>query len=141
VVDSVWDSFKDFGPLLYSGTASITVTCRDGAVTLSGHISHEGHRKQAVRCAEKAVGVVSLSDKLISDEHLTSSVARSLVPYPGLQPSLVRVSAHLGTVGLEGELPSQELIGLASSTALGVAGVTGLDNRLRLDAPRAPRTP
>jgi hypothetical protein len=141
VVDSVWDSFKDFRPFLYSGTASVTVTCREGAVTLSGYVSHEGHRKQAVRCAEKAAGVASLSDRLISDEHLTSLVARSLVPHPGLQPSLVRVSAHLGIVGLEGALASQELIGLASSTASGVPGVRALENRLRLEAPSATRSP
>jgi hypothetical protein len=136
VVACVLDSFKDFGPFRYSGTASIAVTCRDGAVTLSGHVSNEGHRKQAVRCAEKADGVVTLSDRLISDEHLTSSVARSFVPHAGLQPSLVRVSARLGTVRLEGQLASQELIGLASSTASGVAGIKTLENRLRLDAPR-----
>jgi osmotically-inducible protein OsmY len=138
VVASVSDSFKECGPFRYSGAASITITSRDGAVTLSGHVSHEGHRKQAVECAERADGVVSLSDRLISDEHLTSSVARSFVPYPGLQASLVRVSARLGTVGLEGELASQELIGLATSTTCGVAGVAALDNRLRLDAPRTP---
>lgn len=134
VVACVWDSFKDFAPFRYSSTASIAVTSRDGAVTLSGHVSHEGHRKQAVRCAENADGVVTLSDRLISDEHLTASVARSLVPHPGLQPSLVRVSCRLGTVTLEGQLASQELIGLASSTALGVAGIKTLENRLRLNA-------
>jgi hypothetical protein len=136
VVAGVLDSFRDFGPFRNSGTASISVTSRDGAVTLSGHVSHEGHRKQAVRCAEKADGVVTLSDRLISDEHLTSSVARSFVPHAGLQPSLVRVSARLGTVRLEGQLASQQLIGLASSTASGVFGIKTLENRLRLDAPR-----
>jgi len=69
---------------------------------------------------------------MISDEHLVSSVTQSFLPYPGLQPSLVRVSARLGTVGLEGELASEELIGVASSMASGVAGVKGLENRLHL---------
>jgi hypothetical protein len=135
VVGSVWDSFRDFRPFLYRDTTSITVTSHNGAVTLSGHVSHEGHRRQAVRCAHKADGVISLSDRLTSDELLIASVARSFMSYPGLQPSRVRVSARLGTVTLEGRLASQELIGLASSTTLGVPGVKALENRIRLGTP------
>ena len=132
VVVSVWESFRDFRPFRYPRTASVTVTCRDGVVTLSGHVAHEGHRMEAVRCAGKADGVSAVSDLMISDEHLVSSVTQSFLAYPGLQPSLVRVSARLGTVGLEGELASEELIGVASSMASGVAGVKGLENRLHL---------
>jgi hypothetical protein len=132
VVVSVWESFRDFRPFRYPRTASVTVTCRDGVVTLSGHVAHEGHRMEAVRCAQKADGVSAVSDLMISDEHLVSSVTQSFLPYPGLQPSLVHVSARLGTVGLEGELASEELIGVASSMASGVAGVKGLENRLHL---------
>jgi len=132
VVVSVWESFRDFRPFRYPRTASVTVTCRDGVVTLSGHEAHEGHQMEAVRCAGKADGVSAVSDLMISDEHLVSSVTQSFLAYPGLQPSLVRVSARLGTVGLEGELASEELIGVASSMASGVAGVKGLENRLHL---------
>lgn len=131
VVASVWESFRDFRPFRYPRTASVTVTCRDGVVTLSGHVAHEGHRIEAVRCAEKTDGVSAVSDLMVSDEHLISSVTRSFLPYPGLQPSLVRVSVRLGTVALEGELASEELIGVASSLASGIAGVEGLENRLR----------
>jgi hypothetical protein len=131
VVVSVWESFRDFRPFRYPGTASVSVTCSEGVVTLSGHVAHEGHRVEAVRCAERADGVSGVRDLMISDEHLVSSVTRSFLPYPGLQPSLVRVSARLGTVELEGELASEELIGVASSLASGVAGVERLENRLR----------
>jgi len=141
VVVSVWESFRDFRPFRYPRTASVTVTCRDGVVTLSGHVTHEGNRRQAVRCAENADGVVRVRDRLVSDEHLTSAVARSLLSHPGLQPSLVRVSARFGAVELEGDLPSEALIGVATSTASSVAGVTRLVNRLRVTAPKtAPQT-
>ena len=137
VVASVWESLRDFMPFRYLRTASVNVTSVDGVVTLSGHVTHESNRRQAVRCAEEATGVVRVVDRLVSDEHLTSAVARSFVPHAGLQPSLVRVSTRLGAVELEGELPSEELIGLASSAASSVAGVTTLANRLRLVAPKS----
>jgi BON domain-containing protein len=139
VVGSVLDSFRDFKPFRYSGAASMTVDSRGGTVTLSGHVAHEGHRREAVRCAEKAHGVVAVSDRLISDEQLTSAVARSFLPHPDLQPSLVGVSARLGTVVLDGELASEELISRASAVASEVAGVVALENRLRLTAPRTAR--
>jgi osmotically-inducible protein OsmY len=141
VVASVWDSLRDFMPFRYLRSASVTVTSADGVVTLSGHVTHEGNRRQAVRCAEKADGVVRVRDRLVSDEHLTSAVARSLLSHPGLQPSLVRVSARFGAVELEGDLPSEALIGVATSAASSVAGVTRLVNRLRVTALKtAPQT-
>jgi hypothetical protein len=142
VVAAVWSSFMASLPFRFSRAASIKVTSRGGAVTLSGHVAHEGHRREAVRSAEKAHGVMSVSDRLVSDEQLTAAVTRSLLAHPGLQPSLVRVSARLGAVALDGELPSEDLIRLASSAATAVAGVRTLENHLRLPAPRgAPRRP
>ncbi|MBJ7597690.1 MAG: BON domain-containing protein [Candidatus Dormibacteraeota bacterium] len=143
VVAAVRSSFTESLPFRSSRVASIRVTSRDGAVTLSGHVAHDGHRREAVRSAQNADGVVGVSDRLVSDEHLTSAVARSFLAHPGLQPSLVRVSARLGAVVLDGELPSEDLIRLASSSATAVAGVTTLESRLRLPAPRGatPRPP
>jgi osmotically-inducible protein OsmY len=80
--------------------------------------------------------VVGVSDRLISDEQLTSAVARSFLPHPDLQPSLVGVSVRLGTVLLDGELASEDLISRASAAASGVPGVIALENRLRLAAAR-----
>jgi osmotically-inducible protein OsmY len=140
VVAGVWSSLTQSLPFRFTRAASIKVTSGDGAVTLSGHVAHDGHRREAVRSAEKADGVVSVSDRLVSDDHLTAAVARSFLAHPGLQPSLVRVSARLGAVALDGELPSEDLIRLASSAAAAVAGVRTLENRLRLPASRgAPR--
>jgi osmotically-inducible protein OsmY len=136
VVASVRDSFRDFKPFRYSGAASMTVASHGGTVTLSGNVAHEGHRREAVRCAEKANGVVAVSDRLISDEQLMSAVARSFLPHPDLQPSLVGVSARLGTVVLDGELASEELISRALAVASRVDGVIALVNRLKLPAPR-----
>jgi hypothetical protein len=143
VVAAVWSSFMESLPFRYSRAASIKVTSRDGAVTLSGHVAHDGHQREAVRSAQKADGVVSVSDRLVSDEHLTSEVTRSFLAHPGLQPSLVRVSARLGVVALDGELPSEDLIRVASSAARAVAGLKALENRLRLPAARVapPRRP
>jgi osmotically-inducible protein OsmY len=137
VVANAWAGLRDFKPFRYPGTASITVACCDGAVTLSGHVAHDGHRREALRCVENTVGMVSLSDRLITDQQLASAVVRSFVGSPDLQPSLVRVSARLGQVILEGDLPREDLIALASSLAWKVAGVVAVDNRLRLQAPRA----
>lgn len=137
VVASVWDSLRDFMPFKYLRNASVKVTSVDGVVTLSGYVTHETNLRQAVRCAETATGVVRVRDRLVSDEHLTSAVARSFLSNPGLQPSLVRVSVHLGAVELQGELPSEELIRQASFAASSVAGVTTVANRLRLIAPRS----
>jgi BON domain len=139
VVAAVWSSFTESLPFRFSRAASIKVTSRDGAVTLSGHVAHDGHRREAVRCARTTNGVVSVSDRLVSDEHLTAAVAQSFLAHPGLQPSLVRVSVRLGAVALDGELPSEDLIRLASSSATAVAGVTTLENRLRLPVSRGAR--
>jgi BON domain len=136
VVAAVWSSFLESLPFRFSRGASIKVSSRDGAVTLSGHVAHDGHRRDAVRTAQKTDGVLSVSDRLVSDDRLTAAVAQSFLAHPGLQPSLVRVSARLGAVALDGEVPSQHLIQLASSAATSVAGVTTLENRLRLPASR-----
>jgi hypothetical protein len=42
VVANVWAGLRDFKPFRYPGTASITVACHDGAVTLSGHVATRG---------------------------------------------------------------------------------------------------
>jgi osmotically-inducible protein OsmY len=138
IVDRVRDSFRAFPPFRQSATASIAVTCSDGALTLSGNVAHEGHRVQALRCVERVDGVGSLSDRLISDEQLVSSLTRSFLTHPALQPSLVRVSARLGRVTLEGEVASAQLVALVSTSAWQVPGVAALDNRLSVRPAPAP---
>jgi len=138
---AVFDALKALAPIKYHALRRVDVEVRHGVVRLSGHVSKELHRHEAVQVAAAVPGVVRVVDELVSDEQLTKAVALAMRPYLQLQPSRVAVDTNLGTVILQGELDSPEDVQLAQNVAASVPGVLSVENRLRVrGAPRATAT-
>jgi hyperosmotically inducible protein len=67
-----------------------------------------------------------------ADRALQKNVVRALSKTKGLRAATITVRAHNGAVILEGTVPEQAQVGLATQAAEGVAGVTSVTNALTL---------
>lgn len=67
-----------------------------------------------------------------ADRALQKSVVRALSKTKGLRAATITVRAHNGAVILEGTVPEQSQVGLASQAAQEVEGVTSVTNALTL---------
>jgi osmotically-inducible protein OsmY len=67
-----------------------------------------------------------------ADRALQKSVIRALSRTKGLRVATITVRAHNGVVTLEGTVPEQSQVGLATQVAEGVEGVTSVTNVLAL---------
>lgn len=67
-----------------------------------------------------------------ADRALQKSVVRALSKTKGLRATTITVRAHNGAVILEGTVPEQAQMGLATQAAEAVEGVTSVKNALTL---------
>ncbi|CAL8479623.1 BON domain-containing protein [Caballeronia sp. S22] len=67
-----------------------------------------------------------------ADRALQKSVIRALSRTKGLRATTITVRARNGVVTLEGTVPEQSQMGLATQAAEGVEGVTSVTNALTL---------
>ncbi|ASW02316.1 BON domain-containing protein [Paraburkholderia aromaticivorans] len=67
-----------------------------------------------------------------ADRALQKSVVRALSKTKGLRSATITVRARSGAVILEGTVPEQSQVGLATQAAEGVEGVTSVTNTLTL---------
>ncbi|NPT36681.1 BON domain-containing protein [Paraburkholderia xenovorans] len=67
-----------------------------------------------------------------ADRALQKNVVRALSRTKGLRAATITVRAHNGAVILEGTVPEQAQVGLATQAAEGVEGVTSVTNALTL---------
>jgi hyperosmotically inducible periplasmic protein len=67
-----------------------------------------------------------------ADRALQKSVLRALSKTKGLRVATITVRARSGVVTLEGTVPEQAQIGMATQAAEGVEGVTSVKNALTL---------
>ncbi|MFM0071613.1 BON domain-containing protein [Paraburkholderia sediminicola] len=67
-----------------------------------------------------------------ADRALQKNVIRALSRTKGLRAATITVRARSGVVTLEGTVPEQSQVGLATQAAEGVEGVTSVTNALTL---------
>lgn len=67
-----------------------------------------------------------------ADRALQKNVIRALSKTKGLRAATITVRAHGGAVTLEGTVPEQSQVGLATQAAESVEGVTSVTNSLTL---------
>ncbi|MFM0297197.1 BON domain-containing protein [Burkholderia sp. WP9] len=67
-----------------------------------------------------------------ADRALQKNVVRALSKTKGLRATTITVRAHNGVVILEGTVPEQSQVGLATQAAEGVEGVDSVTNALTL---------
>ncbi|UAY96819.1 molecular chaperone OsmY [Dickeya dadantii] len=122
----------------------ISVSTRDGVVTLSGFISSQQMATGAVKIAAQTEGVKSVSDKLqvkddsgvqsvgsYADDTITTSTIKAKLLADDIVPSRhVKVETHDGIVLLTGQVTSRAQADRAEAIAKAVSGVKSVKNEL-----------
>lgn len=130
-----------------SATGEITVTVRDGLVTLTGTVPVLAQKLQAATMARRTVGVRDVVDLIVvvpterrSDDELARLVRESLRKNLNESHSrAITVNVQNGVVTLTGTLPGSYPKQLATSLASLIAGVTEIRNLIVVRPPQ-PRT-
>jgi osmotically-inducible protein OsmY len=130
--EAVRTSLGSWSPLSNLGLTGIEIRAQDGRVTLAGHVPTETFRHRAHELARRTWGVLTVEDRLVSDERLVADVTARLARHEELQPSRVRVSSYLGGVTLTGEVRATDHAELACREAQAVPGVRGVRNLLEI---------
>lgn len=118
----------------------IDVDVDQGIVTLSGHVNHFLAKQIAVGLAERVRGTVSVIDEMVvnavpsDDKDLIKNIQNALKADPGTQHVSVKVTAERGEVTLSGEVPTNGEKILVGEVAMGVKGVTELENNLTVNS-------
>lgn len=119
----------------------IDVTVREGIVTLNGVTGNLLEKERAARLAETVKGVRAVVDNISvhasrrkTAEALQADVIEALSIDPAADSYEIAVDADAeGRVTLSGNVDSFQERELAATVAKGVAGVTGVDNKLTVD--------
>ncbi|QDV16747.1 Osmotically-inducible protein Y precursor [Gimesia panareensis] len=117
----------------------IDVDVAQGIVTLSGHVNNYLAKEIAVGLAERVRGTVSVIDEMVvnvepsEDKVLIKDIQNALKADPGTQHLSIKVAAERGEVTLTGEVPTTGEKTLAGEVAMGVKGLTELENQLKVN--------
>ena len=123
-------------------SAHIGVAAKDGAVTLSGHVSNYAEKWAAVKAAERVAGVVAVADELEvrlpsssmrDDTDIAESIARALRSHVSV-PDTVDAEVRNGFVTLRGEVDWSYQRDAAERVARTTMGVKGVSNLITLKA-------
>jgi osmotically-inducible protein OsmY len=122
----------------------IAVQAIDGAVILRGTVGSLVQEAEAARTARRVIGVRAVDDRLRvrplgpdgrDDADTEAAVLAALIDDEGLHGADIEVAAHDGTVTLSGLVEQPGHRDRAERVALGVAGVSRVDNRLKVLVP------
>lgn len=114
---------------------SVDADCRDGLVTLSGHVGNLLSSLQAARSAQMIKGVVAVSNQLIvepvalSDETIRKNIVAS-IQKEVTRETKAEITVDKGMVALSGTLASPGEKFLVVNAARSVAGVRSVDDNL-----------
>lgn len=86
----------------------------------------------AIAASSSASSVTGAKEAKAANRKLQKDVARALAGTKGLSVTQITVRANNGAVTLEGAVPDQSQIELATTAAKGVAGVSSVKNALTL---------
>ena len=116
--------------------AHIGVAAKDGAVTLTGHVSTYSQKWAAVRAAERVFGVKAVADELKvklssvdtrDDQDIAEQIAETF-RWNTLVPDNVRAEVRNGWVTLKGEVEWTYQKNEAERAIRNIKGVTGVTN-------------
>lgn len=118
----------------------IDVETKDGIVVLRGEVDNALAARRAVRIAETVKGVRSVIGRVEvdpsparTDEEVLRDVRRALLDDPATDLYELDVKVHDGEVFLDGTVQSFTEKELCETVALGVAGVKGLKESVRIE--------
>ncbi len=118
----------------------IRIQSRDGAVTLTGHVSEESHRTLAMETVAGLPGVISVDNRLNvkggestmthSDLLIRDKVQSTLMLHRSVNAEMTRVEVRDGNVTLLGTATSQAQKDLTSEYARDIEGVNDVKNEM-----------
>lgn len=138
--DRIESSFKNsFVYKTYLKDEKISISSKDGAVTLSGVVWNDTHKPMAQDVAEALPGVKSVENRIErksdspaenTDTWVSMKVKTALVFHRNVNAHRTDVSVKDGIVTLKGEAASQAQKDLTTEFAKDVAGVKGVNNEM-----------
>jgi osmotically-inducible protein OsmY len=102
---------------------SIDVQAHDGVVRLVGHVGTPAQARLAEQIAWRVPGVAAVRNHLIDDESLEHQVAHALLQDPLARRACVRAMSWVGSLTLDGQVPSDEVRRRVVEVARSVPGV------------------
>jgi len=127
---------------------AITITSKDGAVTLTGTVNEESHKALAKETVASLPGVTSVDNRLVlksesppenSDAWVSAKVTTALLFHRDASGSKTEVYVKDGIVTLSGEATSQAQKDLATEYVKDVVGVKDVKNEMTV--PKTPKKP
>ena len=113
----------------------------DNRVELSGNVNDPSSVDEATRLARSVTGVVMVTNKLVSDWDIELAIASYISrEVPELADSIF-VRAQIGTVYMEGHVPSTDLSEKAISGIQSISGVRNIQNQIQVLPPDPPEEP
>jgi len=127
----------------------ITISAKDGAVTLAGNVFNESHKPMAEDTAAALPGVRSVDNRIEikgdrapenSDNWISMKVKSALLYHRNVSGIKTEVSVKDGVVTLKGEAANQAQKALAGEYAKDIVGVKDVKNEMTVSAnPDKPR--
>ena len=119
----------------------ITISSKDGAVTLSGDVYNETHKPMAQDVAEALPGVKSVDNRIVvkgptanSDTWVSMKVKTALVFHRNVNAQKTEVYVKDGIVTLKGEAANEAQKELTTEFAKDVEGVKSVNNEMTVAA-------
>ena len=142
--NSIETSFKkSYAYKTYLKDENITVSSKDGVVTLAGTVANDTHKPMAQAVAEVLPGVKSVDNRIEvkgeqaaanSDTWISMKVKGALVYHRNVNAHKTEVFVSEGVVTLKGEAASQSQKELTTEFAKDVEGVKSVKNEMTVAA-------
>jgi osmotically-inducible protein OsmY len=120
--------------------AHVGVIAKEGAITLTGHVSSYAEKSAAVRAAERVYGVRAIADEIevklpssskVDDSDIAEAIAHTL-RWNVLVPETVDVEVRDGSVTLHGTVEWNYERDAAERAVKSVKGVKGVTNLIKV---------
>jgi hyperosmotically inducible periplasmic protein len=105
-----------------------------GALIVLASINAYAQASDAAPAAATTTAAPTAKQTRAANRSLSRKVRSALAKTKGLSVSNITVRARGGDVTLQGSVPQQEMVDLATQTAQGVAGVKSVKNALTIRA-------
>ena len=119
--------------------SKMRLSVRDGVVEIAGHARSGRDAMAAMGTARRVPGVLGVRSHVTDDETLTGAVAQALTADAATRAAHLTVRVHLGSVALDGRVPTQATHDAATALARAVSGVASVSNGAQIAAAPALR--
>lgn len=121
--------------------AHISVSAKQGVITLTGHVPSYAEKYAAERAAERVYGVKAVANELDitltgntkrADEEIAAACFRAFEANYSVPDATIKVVVRAGAVTLDGEVEWQYQKDAVESSVRYLTGVTGVTNNIKI---------